>query len=78
MEELLSVETVAKRFGWSPSKLYRLIGLGLFPHGKDVGGSPMWVEADLVAYILLAGRWKPQPVKIPKRKKGEPADDVEK
>ena len=58
--ELWTVDDVRRHFGWSRAKLYRLIRRGWFPAGKDVGGRPCWTGEEIAAYLLLAGRWRPE------------------
>lgn len=57
---LWHVEDVTRHFGWSKSKLYRLIKAGWFPRGRNVGGRQTWTGEDIACYLVLAGRWHPE------------------
>lgn len=69
--ELWTVRDVCQHFGWGKTKFYALIKAGLFPAGRDMGGRQTWTGEDVAAYLLLAGRWRPEGVKDVKEGEGE-------
>ena len=69
--DVVTIDGACAMFSITRSTYYRQVREGLFPRPRRIAGRWAYTQAELDAYVLLAGRWHPGPFEAGTKEKDD-------